>query len=49
MVNLHLQAKLEPVDEESNDDLVHGDGFGKANGFSYSPFDPRLQGEMFPF
>jgi hypothetical protein len=45
---LNIYTELEPVNEQPNHYLVHLDGSGKANSFPHQPFDPSVEGQMFP-
>ena len=48
ITKLDRKTELKPVDEQADDEIVHLDRPGKANGFPHQPFDPRAQREMFP-
>src|SRR5215831_15190887 len=43
------QAKLIAIDEQANDDVVHLNGSGQADGLACQPLDARAQRQMLPF
>ena len=46
---LHSDAEFRAIDEQTNYDIVHLDGFGKADRFARQAFDAGAQRQMLAF
>ena len=48
-IGSHRETKLIAIDKQTNDNVMHLDGFGKADCFAREPLDACAQRQMLPF